>query len=184
MGSNHSHTGSAAYINLPFANLAGKFKKYSIANLGTMKTDIQSALSATGFCDNSNGAGYLNAEANSQIENSTTGPMYVWAGSGGTSVTTMTDQGCSFIPIIFGMDYGNGTGYGPTWGLTMVYNDNGNVEETYDAGGVYNASGGSLYAAYIYGSSASDAFSNWTMNGSDGTVGMAQATNTATGDQT
>lgn len=176
--------GSSTFLNLPAANLAGKFKKYDIADYGTMKSDIQTALSASGWMNYSMAyASDLAVVGNSQVENSTTGPLYVWAGSGGTSVTTMSDQGVNFIPIIYGLDFGNNSGYGPIWGLTIVYDSLGSVEETYDAAGNYNQSSGSLYAAYTYGSTAGNNFSAWTMYGNDGTVGGPTSINTASGDQ-
>lgn len=176
--------GSSSFLNLPAANLAGKFKKYDIADYTTMQSDIQTALSASGWMNNSMAYGSdLAVVGNSQVENSTTGPLYVWAGAGGTSVTTMSDQGVNFIPIIYGLDFGNSSGYGPTWGLTIVYDEMGYVEETYDGAGNYNPSGGSLYAAYTYGSTAGNNFSGWTMSGSDGSVGGPTNTSTASGDQ-
>ena len=178
--------GSSAYLQIPYADLAGKWKKYDIADYGTLKTDVQTALSASGWMANSMAyAGDLAVVGNAAVENSTTGPLYAWASTGGTSLTAMQDASSSvnFVPIIYGTDYGNNTGYGPTWGLTIVYDEMGAVEETYDASGVNNNSSGTIYAAYMYGNTAGDAFSGWTMNGNDGTVGAPMAANAATGDQ-
>jgi hypothetical protein len=182
--------GTYDYVEATVSQLAGKYLKYTIANNATMQTDIQTAFTATagygitGWMSSSPGSGSLYAVYNTHIELATTGPLYVYSGTGGTSPTTITDPttSISFIPIIYGVDW-NGSSGGPKWGMTFVYNESGYVEESYDVYGSYNSSMGQLYASNVFGSSSSTTQSAFSADGGDtDTSGSRSYTPTFTGD--
>jgi len=176
----------SAYFSGSATNLAGKYKKYEIADNATMRSDIQTALSASGWMPTGAGssyAGYLYAEGASEIENQTTGPMYVFAGSAGTSPTAIIDGGNSlgYIPIIYAIDCNGNNAYGPVWGLTFVYDESGYVEEPYGAQGNYNSN--YVPACYYWGSSCSTTQSSFTADGGDGSIPQSASSGMFYGDQ-
>jgi hypothetical protein len=195
--------GSTHYMYFDISTLAGKWKKYTIADYydsanytwtGAMWTDLNAALGTSGIGMSAWGGGTLGALYGNQIENSTNTPIYVWASTAGTTVTAVqASDGYSatqnFVPIIFGMDWDNMQGWentlgyspGPKWGMTLVMDVNGYLEETKDASGYPYHNPIQPYAAYLYSTTTSNTFNNFSLTGNIG--GGASGTVTA-GDQT
>jgi len=203
---------SSNYMSFDLSTLVGKWKKYTLSDYydsstltwtGQMWTDLHSALSTTTI-GMSNNSGTLGALNNNQIESSTNTPVYVWAGTGGTTVTAVTaNDGAgtsqTFVPIIFGMDWDNMQGWestlgvspGPKWGMTIVMgrDDMGTMylEETYDAyGSMYH---GSIYpyASHLFSTTAGNTFTGFSLTGNDGVSDVNSGPNSSTvtgGDQT
>jgi hypothetical protein len=168
-GGGNGSWGSSQYFSGSASTLAGKYKKYTAAANATMRSDINTALGISGsWMSSSYGSGSLYAVANNYVASSTTGPLYVFAGPSGASPTAITDggTGLKYIPIIYGIDFSGGAGYGPAWGMTFVYNEGGNAEESYDVSGAYNSSYSP--ACYFWGSSSSTTQSSFSADGSDG----------------
>lgn len=168
-GGGNGSWGSSQYFSGSASTLAGKYKKYTAAANATMRSDINTALGISGsWMSSSYGSGSLYAVANNYVASSTTGPLYVFAGPSGASPTAITDggTGLKYIPIIYGIDFSGGSGYGPAWGMTFVYNEGGNAEESYDVSGSYNSSNSP--ACYFWGSSSSTTQSSFSADGSDG----------------
>ena len=178
--------GTANYMRFDLSVLTGKWKQYtksdyydsnSLSWTGQLFTDLHSAL-GTGSIGFSNNSGTLGVLANSRIENSTDTPIYVWAGTGGTTVTAVTaDDGSGnnvtqdFVPIIYGTDWdGNANLNGPKWGMTIVMGDgSGNLEETGDAyNNTYVSNGSSPYSSHTFSTTASNTFTGFSLTGNGG----------------
>ena len=190
--------GSSNYMYFDVSTLAGKWKKYTIGDYydsvngtwtGAMWTDLNAALGTTGLgtsqysSANVWGNGTLGALNGNQIENSTNTPIYVWASTAGTTVTKVqATDGMNasqwFVPIIYGMDWDDMQGWqsalslypnpGPKWGMTLVMDVNGYLEETKDASGYPYHSPIQPYAAYLYSTTISNTFTGFSLTGNTG----------------
>jgi hypothetical protein len=178
--------GTANYMRFDLSVLTGKWKQYiksdyydgnSLMWTGQLFTDLHSAL-GTGSIGMSNNSGTLGVLSNGRIENSTDTPIYVWAGTGGTTVTAVTaDDGSGsgvtqdFVPIIYGTDWdGNASLNGPKWGMTIVMGDgSGNLEETGDAyNNTYVSNGSYPYSSHTFSTTASNTFTGFSLTGNGG----------------
>ncbi len=195
--------GSTNYMYFDVSTLAGKWKKYTIADYydsvnyvwtGAMWNDLHAALGTSNIGMSIFGNGTLGALNGNQIENSTNTPIYVWASTAGTTVTAVSaHDGYSayqdFVPIIFGMDWDNMQGWentlgsspGPKWGMTLVMNVNGYLEETKDAYGQPYHNPIQPYAAYLYSTTTSNTFTGFSLTGN---IGGGSSGTVTGGDQT
>ena len=169
--------GSSQYFSNTASSLAGKYKKFTPANNATMQSEVMTALGVSSgtWMSGSYGSGYLYAVAqgytgngDGSVSNTQHGDIYAFAGAGGTTVTATTDSGTGldYVPLIYGIDFTGNGGYGPSWGMTFVYDEGGNAEESYDGQGGWNSS--YAPACYFWGSSSSTTQTSFSADGSDG----------------
>jgi hypothetical protein len=192
MSGGPANWGTSANATVTATDLEGYWKKWEAAENSTMQAAVSTALGASGWCGSSQGSGDLYAVANGYVEDGDGssypiyGPVYVYEGIAPnmTGAYSLTDTGNSvnFVPIIYGIDFTGNGGYGPKWGMTFVYDDNGSIEESYDAGGNFNSN--YAPACYFWGDGTSSTTqAAFAADGSNGYVYPASATSSMfTGD--